>query len=127
MEALSALGSGASGSLSGSLLLFFALLIGHALADFGLQSEFIARNKVRKAAMDGPRGLWFHVLFAHSLIHAGAVWVITGSPLLAAAELVLHAVIDHIRGKERISFNVDQSAHILCKVVYVIVVFVGMV
>lgn len=123
MDALSPLGVGAAGSLIGSLVLFFAMLIGHAVADFGLQSDFIARNKVRSAAHDGPPGLWFHVLFAHSLIHAGAVWVITGSPALAAAELALHALIDHVRGRETLSFNADQSLHILCKAAYTIFLY----
>ena len=61
--------------------LFFALLIGHALGDYPLQGEFLALHKDRNyqdPVRHLPKGLWVHCLFAHSLIHAGCVWFITG-------------------------------------------------
>ena len=97
--------------------LFFALAIVHALADFPLQGGYLARNKVRSTA-DG-RGEWAVALTAHSLIHAGGVWWVTGSMWLGIAELFLHGAIDLEKGNGRFSFVTDQLLHLACKAVYV--------
>ena len=87
-----------------ALALLFALLIGHALADFPLQGEFIANGKNRHLPApklgDGgepPKFLWIYLMSAHSLIHAGFVWAITGSMLLGFAEFVIHWAIDSVK------------------------------
>ena len=74
----------------------FALGVAHAMADFALQGEFLAVAKNRHAdtakffgEKGQPRWLWVHALNAHSLIHAGGVWLVTGSLFLGAVELVL--------------------------------------
>ena len=104
----------------------FALFIAHALGDFAFQGSFLSRAKSRHADLSDlfpegqPRGIWWNALLAHSLIHAGGVWLITGSVVLAAIELVLHAIIDFTKCENRISFETDQTLHRLCKVLYVI-------
>ena len=84
----------------------FALLIGHAVADFALQSDSMARGKNRHRLTEGPPGqtrqtVWPYWLAAHALVHAGAVWVITGSWELAAVEYGLHVLIDFAEATAR--------------------------
>lgn len=112
---------------SGALILLFAFAIFHALGDYGLQGEFLSRAKNRGADLraffgnDTPRGIWVHALFAHALIHAGGVWLVSGSVILGAAELILHVLIDHAKGADRISFTTDQILHHSCKISYVVI------
>jgi hypothetical protein len=96
--------------------MFFALAVFHALADFPLQGDYLARQKVRSTA-DGTSE-WLVALTAHSLIHAGAVWLVTGSKLLGLAELILHALIDAAKGRGAFSHLTDQLLHLGCKLVY---------
>ncbi|MBK1826250.1 DUF3307 domain-containing protein [Haloferula rosea] len=117
-----------SGIASGAVLLF-ALLIGHAICDFALQGEFLSLAKNRHANLaqffgdkEVPRGLWFHALGAHSLIHAAPVWWITGSVGLAALEVVLHGLIDFAKCEGWTRFSTDQFLHVACKVTYVVVI-----
>lgn len=103
----------------------FALCIGHALADFPLQGEYLATGKNRRllASLQDParpEQIWFVCMSAHCLIHAGFVWIITGSPLLALVELVLHWTIDVAKCSGKTSFNQDQLMHVLCKLGYVV-------
>ena len=121
-------------ALGNALIAFFALAIGHALADFAWQSEFMAvnknRNLVPKDTDDGkPSSMWMHVLGAHCLVHAGVVWVILGSLKLAWAlalfEFFAHWAIDRLKCEGRTNFNVDQALHYLCKALYVAVIFLG--
>jgi hypothetical protein len=104
---------------------FFALVIGHAVADFPLQGEFLALGKNRRylerlADPARPPGEWIFCMGAHCLIHAGAVWAVTGSALLGLVELVLHWMLDSAKCAGRISFAVDQWGHVLCKACYVL-------
>jgi hypothetical protein len=106
--------------------LFFALVIGHALADFPLQGEFLAMGKNRRFLMRlkdpaRPPELWIYCMAAHCLIHAGTVWVISGSAVLAVVELVLHWSLDVAKCSGKTSFGIDQIGHVVCKAVYVIV------
>lgn len=109
----------------GGLLLFFALLIGHAVADYPLQGAFLAKAKDRHSDSGvmfdekvAPKWLWIHALSAHSLVHAGAVWLITGSVLLALVETVLHWVIDFAKCEGWTTFNTDQLLHVVCRIGY---------
>lgn len=115
--------------IAASLTVFFALLIGHVLADYPLQGKFlsIAKNRHADASElfgDGvpPRGLWIHALTAHSLVHAGAVWLITGSLVLAVCELVLHWGIDFAKCEKWTNFTTDQALHVFCKAAFAVVV-----
>ncbi|MCU0794647.1 MAG: DUF3307 domain-containing protein [Akkermansiaceae bacterium] len=111
---------------SGAVVALFALIVGHALADFALQGEFLSLAKNRHASLTRffgdatpPKGVWVHALTAHSLIHAAPVWLITGSALLAFAEVVLHWAIDFAKCEGWTSFTTDQLLHIACKVLFV--------
>lgn len=109
-----------------ALVLFFALVIGHAIADFPLQGDFLSRGKNRHVTppqladgRDGPKSLWVYLMSVHCLIHAGFVWVITGYAVLALAEFILHWIIDHLKCDGRTTFEADQWLHILCKAAFV--------
>jgi hypothetical protein len=86
----------------------FLLIVGHAVADFGLQSDWMAINK-RTSRI---------VRLMHSLIHGGATCLVLGAGY-GLAETAAHYLIDSltIHGK-RPSLLVDQSMHIACKVAY---------
>lgn len=104
------------------LSLFFKLLIGHAVADYALQNDFLARGK--NHTEKSPLGtIWPWCLFAHSGIHAGAVWLITGSPIIAGIEFVLHSLIDHGKCAKCWNFHMDQFLHIFCKFLYCLLAF----
>lgn len=99
--------------------LFFVLLVGHALVDYGLQSAYMASTKSSRSA-----NYSFWSLFAHSTMHGGAVYFITGSIILGLVEMLLHFIIDKASSNGEMSRNVDQLLHILCKMVYIIVLVV---
>lgn len=114
------------------LLLTFALVIGHALADYPLQGAFLASTKNRNSdssiffgGSDVPKGAWVHALTAHSLIQAGVVWVITGSGVFAIAEFILHWITDFVRCENWIGFTTDQVVHVACKILFVVILFAG--
>lgn len=96
--------------------LFAALLVGHALADYPLQGDFLARAKNITAPIPGVP--WWQALAAHSLIHAGAVGFLTGSAWLGAAEFGAHFLIDHAKCKGLIGFNLDQALHVAFKALW---------
>jgi len=107
--------------------LLFALFIGHAIADYPLQHEFMAQAKQPKywkEIKDSKGFEWAFILGFHSLIHGGAVWLLTGSMMLGVIETVLHFLIDHARNRERIGFITDQLLHLGCKVAYLVFFFV---
>jgi hypothetical protein len=105
--------------------MLFALVIGHAAADYWAQSGDMARGKNRHnppmnvPAGQVPKALWWHWLTAHALIHAGAVWLVTGSPLLALCEFVAHWLIDFAKCENWTGPTQDQALHIACKVLWV--------
>ncbi len=110
--------------------LFFAFVIGHAIADFPLQGDFLSHGKNRHvkppqlADGKGPPGdLWIYLMSAHCLIHAGFVLVISGMVVLAITELVLHFLIDAMKCDGKTGFALDQWLHVICKAAYVLVLF----
>jgi hypothetical protein len=118
-------------SVQGVIFVFLALAIGHAVADFPLQGAFLAKAKNRHSDISNyfgksaPSGVWLHAMTAHSLIHAGAVWLITGSAVLAVIELVAHWVIDYVKCEGWIGFNTDQLLHYVCKIIYAMLIYLG--
>jgi hypothetical protein len=104
----------------------FLMLVGHAVADYALQSDFMATNKNRNAvpkgydpARHGPmQTIWPYVLSAHALIHGGMVYLVTGSIALAVAETVSHWVIDFGKCEKWYGIHTDQWAHIYFKVMW---------
>lgn len=121
------------------LKLFAALLIGHALCDYPLQGDFLARGKNRFNPIPGVP--WFWCLSAHAAIHAGMVWAVTGHFYFALTELVFHFAIDDTKcslmhgpgsGAMKPSdnyaaklFNLDQLAHVVCKAAWVLLLWWG--
>lgn len=114
-----------------AFIIFFLLMVGHAFGDYAFQTEWIANNKNRNnfpkgydPALHGEREtIWPYVLSAHALIHAGLVIVILGNFFYAAAEFVLHWIIDFLKCDKRFGIRVDQWLHIICKLLYVIIIF----
>ncbi len=111
-----------SNSLGAGLQILFALIIAHVLFDYPLQGDFLAKYKNRHYKSDEPTPplLWAHCLTAHSLMHAGAVWAITGSFIIGLIELVLHWIIDFIKCEGITNIHSDQALHILCRIGYVV-------
>lgn len=98
-------------------VLFGALVAAHALCDYPLQGDFLARAKNRFAPLPGVP--WYQALGSHAIIHGGGVALITGMPILGVAEALAHAAIDDAKCAGRIGFNADQALHVLCKVLWV--------
>lgn len=110
-------------------VLVFWLLIGHAVCDYPLQTEWMVRSKVRRAVQPSsssrrPDLIWIHVLSGHALIHGGAVALITGSIWLGLAETVAHWLIDFGKGERWYGFHTDQLLHIGCKFAWAGIVLV---
>lgn len=97
----------------------FLLVAAHALCDYPLQGDFIAKHKSPWGG-GPPDSLWFHCLAAHTAIHAGAVLLITGSLAMACVELVAHFLIDLAKCRGWTSLTMDQLLHVACKVAYVV-------
>jgi len=118
-------------SVQGLLLLFLALAMGHAVADFPLQGAFLSDAKNRHADLSAyfnkeiPSGVWIHAMTAHALIHSAAVWLITGSAVLGVIELVLHWLIDYAKCEGWTGFNTDQLLHYICKLAYAMLIYLG--
>ena len=78
----------------------FWLLVGHAVGDFALQSDWMVKYKSQKntdvqVLSNRPGLIWVHVLGAHCMVHAGAVALATGSVLLGLFELIAHRYERH--------------------------------
>jgi len=103
--------------------MFCALVVVHVLADFPLQGDYLARQKVRKTSAGWSE--WLVALTAHSVVHAGGVWLVSGSLALGLLELVLHGLIDLAKGEGKFGLLADQLLHLSCKLVYVIAFSAG--
>jgi hypothetical protein len=77
------------------IVVLFWLLVGHALADYPLQGEFLAKAKHHRNPIGGVP--FYHALLAHAFIHAGAVVLVTGTLWLGLAELLAHVFIDYAK------------------------------
>ena len=102
----------------------FLLLVGHALADFSLQSDIMAKLKNRHNKPTWiPEGqkytpTWFYWLTSHSLIHGGIVFLITGNIWLGLIETVTHWIVDFSKCENMINPHVDQFLHFTMKLIY---------
>lgn len=88
------------------------LIIGHAAADYGIQTEYVATMRNRKHAA------WVYPLTAHALIHGGVVAFITGSIILGLAETIAHWCIDFGKCEGWFGIHSDQGMHVGCKVMW---------
>lgn len=116
-----------------ALALAFRLLCGHAIADFALQSDWMAKAKNRHRAppgydpkLHGPlQRVWPYVLSAHALTHGLAVLLATGSYVLGAAETVAHWLIDFGKCERWYGIHTDQAIHLMCKVSWLVLAMRG--
>ena len=102
------------------LVLLLAL---HFVADFQLQSDYIAKNK---SPGSGPQWPW--VLTAHSAGHGIAVGFVL-SPFWGVIEFVTHWLLDFTKARMNkanpskkavdASYHLDQWLHLLCKPVWI--------
>ena len=99
---------------------FILLIIGHALCDYALQTEAMAKFKSYKVSTKDMPGMpnWVYWLTAHSLIHGGMIYIITGSMFFCIFEIIVHWFIDLSKCGNKINAHVDQTLHILCKALY---------
>jgi len=113
---------------------FFLLALGHFVADYPLQSDFIAKGKNRWRPVDlasvpagqTPQTVWPWVLTSHAATHAAAVYLVTHSALLAALELIVHWVIDYGKCANRYGIHVDQSLHLACKAAWAVLLMASL-
>jgi hypothetical protein len=112
------------------LILVFQLVIGHAVGDFVLQPPAMSRGKNPRNDLKAEFGEgfpgWQYWLGAHALTHAGIVYLITGSALLALLETILHAAIDLGKCLKRYSIHTDQLLHAITKVLYCGLIYAGL-
>jgi hypothetical protein len=95
---------------------FALLVVAHMLADFPLQGQFLSEAKNRFFPV--PTVPWVWPMAAHSIIHGGAVWMVTGIWWLGALEAGCHFVIDDNKCARRITFTQDQLFHISLKALW---------
>ncbi|MFZ3482043.1 DUF3307 domain-containing protein [Sphingomonas sp. 3-13AW] len=109
------------GLASDPAMMFLALLGGHALGDYGLQTAYMAFGKDRHAVDEHGNQKnvhWFPVLFAHAAIHGLFVGLATGYAWLGLAELVAHFMIHDAKSAGKFSYGADQFLHYGCKIVW---------
>jgi hypothetical protein len=99
------------------------LVVGHFVADFPLQTDWIAKFKNRHNASSPPPGQsqqtpWPWIMTAHAATHAAAVLAITGSPWKCAAEFVCHWLMDFAKCEGAWNLHIDQCLHLTCKLVW---------
>jgi hypothetical protein len=110
----------------------------HAICDYPLQGDFLAKAKNRATPIPGVP--FWQALGAHVAIHAGGVLVTTFWGLLviqmavgnvawdtmfalslfcSLIEALAHALTDDAKCTGKIGFNSDQAIHLTCKLFYV--------
>ena len=104
-------------------------MVGHAAADFVFQPQAMGRGKDRNSEIHRQEDVvdfppWYIWLTAHSLIHGGAVFLVTGLVALGAVEVLLHGIIDFAKCEGLLSFRQDQILHVACKVAYCIFLWI---
>jgi len=117
-------------------MLFF-LLSGHALMDYGLQTEAMATCKCRSPEQPLHKSVpWYYWLTAHALLHGAAVALVilvvgAGRYNLETAvmygllEFGIHWLIDLAKCAGLTSIHVDQGLHVLCKVAWYAMLLAG--
>lgn len=110
----------------------FWLLVGHAVGDFAMQSDWMVMHKSRHVLVPSARSkqpelIWLHVLTAHSLIHGGIVALATGSVVLGLLETAAHWLIDFAKCEEWFGFHTDQGLHLSCKLIWFMLFIQGWV
>lgn len=114
--------------------LLFLLFCGHALADFSLQTEWIATNKNRHVRLRFPpeqrakmQVIWPYLLTSHALMHGLMVWLITERLSLSLAETCIHWITDFGKCEGWYGFHADQIIHLSSKILWVALIVYGIV
>jgi hypothetical protein len=94
------------------------MLVGHAVADYPLQGDFLAKAKDYQHPIKGID--WWIAMSAHCAIHAGVVMLVTHNPVFAALEFILHFVFDVFKCAGFTNFRTDQALHVICKIVWAV-------
>ena len=112
------------------IALIFKLIIAHVFADFAFQSTSMAMGKCRKRQHEEKSGSrhhlgpnWPYWLTAHTILHGGAVWLVTGNMFLGLVEVVLHWCIDYAKCENWTNIHVDQILHMACKALYIVYIY----
>ena len=92
------------------------LITAHFVADFVLQNEKMA---VEKCPGRDVTLHWSWWMTGHSALHGLSVALITGFPVLGLAEWLAHFCIDYGKCRGFFNLGVDQTVHVLCKLVWV--------
>lgn len=95
----------------------FWLLVMHALCDFTLQTDVMAKGKNRHNRTEPPPGqaffpCWAFWLSAHALIWGGGVALVLG-PGAGAIAVVAHWVTDFAKCEKCTSVLADQGIHLV--------------
>ncbi len=96
------------------------MLIGHAVADYPLQGDWLSKAKNPSLNLVPDQVIWPMALLSHAAIHAGAVKLATGSWLLAGGEFAAHTAIDYWKCRGGLTYNGDQMLHVVCKVIWAV-------
>jgi hypothetical protein len=111
------------------------LMFLHAIADFALQSDVMAKGKNRnnekiqrlhwiQELERDPKDFkktWFYWLSAHALIQGGLILLIFGNVWIAMIEIVTHFIIDFTKCENKLTPHQDQAFHFTLRIVYTIV------
>jgi len=109
----------------GFMHLLWWLIVGHALADFVLQSGAMAVGKSPHHVGAPGEPPWYYWLTSHALIHGrrgrhrdriGGTWRGRVRP---------HWLIDIGKCEHYYGFNTDQSFHLVCKLIWIMIVLKG--
>ncbi|MEB3308060.1 MAG: DUF3307 domain-containing protein [Cyanobacteriota bacterium] len=92
------------------------MIFGHFLCDYPLQTDKIAVGKCPGSDVAGLS--WGYWMAGHCGTHALSVALLSGQAWLGAAEFAAHFLIDLLKCRKSITMAVDQSLHLLCKVVW---------
>lgn len=94
------------------MIVLFKLMLAHAVTDYALQPFWLMQWKYTK----------LHARFAHALINAAGVYVVTQSEGIAFLELCVHFTIDTLKILKLINEGTDQALHYASKALYASVV-----
>ena len=106
--------------------ILIVMLFLHALADFALQSDAMAKGKNRHIKGSAPPGqklmpCWYWWLSAHALIQGGLIIVTFGVWWLGLIEIISHFIIDFLKCDNVTNPNQDQACHLSLRIIYAIV------
>ena len=102
--------------------LFVLLVAVHLVADYPLQTDFVA--KFKSPAVSLPAVPWYYVMAGHAATHGLGVGLAVGSTWVGCLEAAAHFGIDVLKCRGRTSIHTDQLLHVLCKAAWVALVFV---